>query len=213
MTAAVWFAAALIFAGAAAIAFKRLRPRRAAAALMLVLAVGAAAFRQIFLALMLGGFALSLWRARRPDGAAPTPGQQSEIRTAGLSMTLDHDSGSMDGEVLAGPLSGARLSDLSAQQLQALAAFFAEDADSLALLLAYLDRRRGAGADPDAPPPAQTAMTEAEAYRVLGLDPGASVEEVREAYRRLIRRVHPDLGGSGTLAALINAAKERLDPD
>ena len=55
-------------------------------------------------------------------------------------------------------------------------------------------------------------MTEAEAYRVLGLAPGASLEEVRAAYRRLIRRVHPDLGGSSPLAAMLNAAKELLDP-
>lgn len=56
-------------------------------------------------------------------------------------------------------------------------------------------------------------MTEAEAYRLLGLAPGASREEVRAAHRRLIRRVHPDLGGSSALAALLNAARERLDPD
>ena len=49
--------------------------------------------------------------------------------------------------------------------------------------------------------------------QVLGLAPGASVEDVRAAYRRLIRRVHPDLGGTSALAALLNAAKERLDPD
>jgi curved DNA-binding protein CbpA len=55
-------------------------------------------------------------------------------------------------------------------------------------------------------------MTEAEAYRVLGLAPGASLEEVREAYRRLMKRVHPDLGGSSALAAMLNAAKEILDP-
>jgi curved DNA-binding protein CbpA len=55
-------------------------------------------------------------------------------------------------------------------------------------------------------------MTEAEAYRVLGLPQGASIEEVRAAYRRLIRRVHPDLGGSSALAAMLNAAKELLDP-
>ncbi len=55
-------------------------------------------------------------------------------------------------------------------------------------------------------------MTEAEAYRILGLEPGASIGEVRDAYRRLMRRVHPDLGGSDALAALLNAAKERLDP-
>ena len=56
-------------------------------------------------------------------------------------------------------------------------------------------------------------MTEAEAYRVLGLAPGASREAVRAAHSRLIRRVHPDLGGSSTLAALINAARDLLDRD
>jgi curved DNA-binding protein CbpA len=55
-------------------------------------------------------------------------------------------------------------------------------------------------------------MTEAEAYRVLGLDPGASLEEVRAAYHRLMKRVHPDLGGSGALAAMLNEAKQVLDP-
>ena len=55
-------------------------------------------------------------------------------------------------------------------------------------------------------------MSEAEALRVLGLAPGAGLEEVRAAHRRLIRRVHPDLGGSDALAAMINAAKARLDP-
>ena len=56
-------------------------------------------------------------------------------------------------------------------------------------------------------------MSEAQALRILGLEPGASVEDVREAYRRLIRRAHPDLGGSSGLAAMINEAKARLDPD
>ena len=55
-------------------------------------------------------------------------------------------------------------------------------------------------------------MSEAEAYRVLGLSPGASLDEVRLAYRRLMKRVHPDLGGSGVLAAMLNEAKQVLDP-
>ncbi len=125
-------------------------------------------------------------------------------------MTLDHDSGAMDGEVRTGRFRGARLSALSPTEVQDLVAEFeaAGDHDSLALLLAWLDRR---GTPHQAPPPSGT-MTEAEAYRVLGLAPGASVEEVRSAYRRLMRRVHPDLGGSSPLAAMLNAAKELLDP-
>ena len=136
-------------------------------------------------------------------------------------MTLDHDSGRMDGEVTAGAYRGARLSELAADDLDRLMAEFeAEgDDDSRALLFAWLERHgRRRGSDhatdhgPAPPPPDAANMTEAEAYRILGLAPGASVEEVRAAYSRLIRRVHPDLGGSSTLAALINAAKELLDP-
>ena len=127
-------------------------------------------------------------------------------------MTLDHATGLMDGEVTAGRMQGARLSELSTADLQGLVAEFdaAGDEESLALLLAYLDRR--GTAREASPPPGQPPMTEAEAYRVLGLAPGASLEEVRTAYRRLIKRVHPDLGGSSALAALLNAAKEILDP-
>ena len=118
----------------------------------------------------------------------------------------------MDGEVTSGPERGAWLSQLGAPELQALAARFeAEgDEDSLSLLLAWMERHRRPR-DPAAASP-EGAMTEAEAYRVLGLAQGASVEEVRAAYRRLMRKVHPDLGGSSALAALLNAAKERLDP-
>jgi DnaJ-domain-containing protein 1 len=127
-------------------------------------------------------------------------------------MTLDHATGLMDGEVTTGPERGAWLSRLGAPELQALAARFeAEgDEDSLSLLLAWMERHRRPRDSASAS--SEGAMTEAEAYRVLGLAEGASVEEVRAAYRRLIRKVHPDLGGSSALAALLNAAKERLDP-
>lgn len=61
------------------------------------------------------------------------------------------------------------------------------------------------------PPPApRTAMSKAEALAVLGLKPGASASDVREAYRRLMKDYHPDKGGSDYLAAKINAAKDLL---
>ncbi len=49
-----------------------------------------------------------------------------------------------------------------------------------------------------------------EAYRVLGLPPGASREEIKAAHRRLMQRVHPDHGGSDELAARVNKAKDLL---
>jgi hypothetical protein len=49
-----------------------------------------------------------------------------------------------------------------------------------------------------------------EARSILGVDAAAGRAEVQEAYRRLIRRAHPDLGGSTGLAARVNAARDRL---
>jgi DnaJ-domain-containing protein 1 len=210
MTLPVWGVLLLVALGAAILVARRLPPRQAVAVLLFVAAGALAAARQLVLAVPLFGIALKLWH----DGAraTPRPGGRSEVKSAGLRMTLDHETGELDGEVTAGPFAGARLSALSAEELGRLYEEFeaAGDADSLALLHAWLDR---SGREPPEPPPAaDRPMTEAEAYRVLGLAPGASVEEVRAAYRRLMKRVHPDLGGSGALAAMLNEAKKVLDP-
>lgn len=49
-----------------------------------------------------------------------------------------------------------------------------------------------------------------EAYDILGLEDGASEEDIREAYLRLMKKVHPDQKGSDWLARKINAAKDLL---
>ncbi|MGF1510119.1 MAG: J domain-containing protein [Myxococcota bacterium] len=53
------------------------------------------------------------------------------------------------------------------------------------------------------------------AYRVLGLHDGASIEAVRSAYRALARRHHPDaVGGCHETFLLVQAAYRVLtDPD
>jgi len=208
MTPLAWAALFVLGLGMAAVVLTRLPPRKALAAVVLAAAGGLALARVLPLAVPVAAIGLGLWRSAP---SAPTPGGNSEVESPGLRMTLDHDSGEMDGEVRTGRFRGARLSALSPTEVQDLVAEFeaAGDHDSLALLLAWLDRR---GTPHQAPPPPSATMTEAEAYRVLGLAPGASVEEVRSAYRRLMRRVHPDLGGSSPLAAMLNAAKELLDP-
>jgi DnaJ family protein C protein 19 len=53
-------------------------------------------------------------------------------------------------------------------------------------------------------------MTRQEAFEVLGLQPNASVTEIREAHRRLMRGAHPDAGGSDWLAARVNQARDIL---
>jgi hypothetical protein len=49
-----------------------------------------------------------------------------------------------------------------------------------------------------------------DARRLLGVGDGASLEEIRSAHRRLIAKVHPDLGGSAELAERVNVARDTL---
>ncbi len=53
-------------------------------------------------------------------------------------------------------------------------------------------------------------MSREEAYQVLGVEPDASEQDIKEAYHRLIGNLHPDKGGSTYLAAKINEAKDVL---
>lgn len=68
------------------------------------------------------------------------------------------------------------------------------------MVYAWLKRRIGSAA----------AMPAAEARALLGVGEGASLQEIREAHRRLIARVHPDTGGSAELATRVNAARDAL---
>lgn len=219
MTAPLWASLVLAAFGALALLFQTQPRPRAFAVLAFAVALGLAVTRLVPLAVAAAMLGLWLWRGmpvsaggrRRPGGWPGSRPQPAEVASAGLRMTLDRVTGEMDGEVLAGPLAGRRLSELGPDEIRALAQAFeaSSDEDSLSLLLAWLDR---AGRRDEAMSAPAGPMTEAEAYRVLGLSPGASLDEVRAAYRRLMRRVHPDLGGSGGLAAMLNAAKEVLDP-
>ncbi len=216
MTAALWLGLVLLAAGAVAILVPRLSRDQRFAGLLFAAAAVLAVLRLFALAVPLGLFAFGLWRKAAPIPADRASGQ-SEVASAGLRMTLDRASGEIDGTVLAGRFAGVRLSALSPADLRQLARGYEQDGDeeSLALLLAYLERRGIPREDPDDGGGAASGgpMSQAEALEVLGLAPGASRAEVRDAYRRLIRRVHPDLGGSNPLASLLNRARAVLDPD
>jgi hypothetical protein len=145
-------------------------------------------------------------------------GQRSRVATSLIAMELDHDSGQMDGEVLAGGFKGRKLSSLSLTEAQSLHAQCAGVADqSRALFEAWIHRSHpewraqwNAGTGGGSQAGASPKMTRAEALAILGLKEGAGADEIRAAHRRLMTAAHPDLGGSDYLAAKINEAKEYL---
>lgn len=160
---------------------------------------------------------------RQGRSARSAGGRRSTVRSPMLAMTLDHDSGEMDGEVLSGPLRGRALSSLSQEEfLDLLQQCRASDTDSSRLLETYLDKRFGARWRADDPQRQQrtntsgeesrdnASMSREEALAILGLEAGAEREEIIDAHRRLMQRNHPDRGGSTWLAARINEAKTVL---
>ncbi|WP_279357031.1 DnaJ domain-containing protein [Methylobacterium indicum] len=164
-------------------------------------------------------FGLGRMGLGRFGGASPRADAVSRVRSALLEMELDHATGAMRGTVLAGPLAGQALDGLAQPRLVALLSECrASDPEGARLLEAYLDRRFAgwrvdAEADRDSRPggAAQPGpMTEEEAYQILGLQRGAPLEDVRRAHRTLMKRLHPDQGGSDYLAARVNAAKDFL---
>src|SRR5215510_8011095 len=151
------------------------------------------------------------------DRTQKSAGQVSRVRSAFVEMELDHDSGAMRGRILAGPHEGASLDTLDVATL--VACLPGIDEESRALLMAYLDRREprwrenvqgDAAAGTGHPAWSSGKMTEEEAYQILGLQPGASAEEIGRAHRSLMKKLHPDQGGSTYLASRVNEAKDVL---
>jgi hypothetical protein len=176
---------------------------------------------EIGIAIPLGAFGLGLlgWLPFGPAGFSRrtqnSSGQASRVRSGMLEMELDHDTGKMRGRFTAGPHDGRDLDSIDVASLAKLLPTL--DEESRALLLAYLDRRDPAWtehAQGDAASrraaPFGGKMTEEEAYQILGLQPGASAGDVSRAHRSLMKKLHPDQGGSTYLAARVNEAKDVL---
>jgi hypothetical protein len=149
-------------------------------------------------------------------GAQRSPGQTSRVRSQFLDMSLDHDSGGLEGQIVAGPYAGHSLAEFDLPQLTAMIPGF--DAESVSLLESYLDRRfpawrqdaQGNTAGGQSRPAASGKMTDEEAYQILGLQPGAGRDDIGRAHRALMKKLHPDQGGSTYLAARVNEAKDTL---
>jgi hypothetical protein len=118
--------------------------------------------------------------------------------------------------ILEGSYKDWLLDELDRQQLDELMAFCQqEDADSAQLLASYFEQRfpdddRQNEGHEQSPGGASAGLTQAEALSLLGLEEGATREEIIAAHRALIQKLHPDRGGSDYLAAKINEAKDFL---
>jgi hypothetical protein len=150
----------------------------------------------------------------RNVGAGASPGRASTARSAMIEMRLDHDSGAMTGRVLAGAYAGRAVETLSRPELLSLRQELArDDPDGVNLLEAYLDRRFAGWREADQGKRQARgggAMSRRDALEVLGLAEGASAADIIRAHRTLMKKFHPDHGGSTALAARVNQAKDVL---
>ena len=181
---------------------------------------------RVGIAAALAGMAASFagWRSLgpgaasfRPTGAGgPRAGRVSTAKSAMIEMRLDHDTGAMTGVVLSGAFAGQALDALSRPDLVRLREeLLRDDPDGLNLLEAYLDRRfagwrEAEEGERDSRRARPGAMSRREAYEVLGLPEGAGAAEIIRAHRTLMKKFHPDHGGSTALAARVNQAKDVL---
>ena len=186
-------------------------------------ALGAAGFGFWMLGTSSGGmlrqFSPSNWNrsaTRRRAGA-------SRVRSAAIETTLDQSTGQITGFCLAGPFAGRALGDLSPTDGVGLYRWcLGADPEGARLLETYFDRRfpgwRQAADDRANDGRAEAGfrreraarMPDRVAYQILGLAEGASGEDITRAHRRLMKKHHPDHGGTTEMAARVNEAKDVL---
>ncbi|KQP42183.1 J domain-containing protein [Methylobacterium sp. Leaf106] len=195
--------------------------RRIGGYVLLALAGVAAVRGRIELAILFGGVAF--WFLDGVDAVVAR--LRGLFRRASVSrptivlFEVMPDGRTADGIVQIGPYAGRRLSQLpEAALMQILAVCRKADRIAGRRLQTYLDGRTAAGRedaerDSDARsrrPPDPGAMTQEEAHQILGLQSGATLQQIRTAHRTLMKRWHPDQGGTVEGASRINAARDRL---
>ena len=172
----------------------------------------------VWVALLLFGTALwLLGRASRRASGART--NVSRVRSAMIEMDYHQANGTMVGRIIAGPHEGTGLECLDLAQCETVHAMCRrDDPDGARLLEAYLHRRfpgwrpaaHGDGDAWEGRARSTGRMSEDEAYEVLGLRRGASRDEIVRTHRAVMKKWHPDQGGTADLAARANEAKEVL---
>ncbi len=151
-------------------------------------------------------------RAAQQSVTAPT----NKLETPHIIVRVNANTRAMNGEVRQGTFAGMHLEQLAADDLlDLLAELRKTDQRSASVLMTYLDhtqledwRARFRARFTKT----KEQMAREEALQILGLKEGASDDDIKAAYRRLMGRLHPDTGGTDYLAAKVNMAKDLLLP-
>lgn len=140
----------------------------------------------------------------------------NKLETPFILLRVNANTRAMNGEVRRGTFAGMQLEQLAGDDLlDLLAEFRKSDKRSADILMTYLDhtalddwraRYRARFTK------TKEQMARDEALQILGLKEGASADDIKAAYRRLMGRLHPDAGGTDYLAAKVNTAKDLLLP-
>lgn len=134
--------------------------------------------------------------------------KQSQVQTASLNMTLDHQRSALDGSIEQGPFTGQKLSKLSEEDLKVYRQWCEQnDPDAVTLLDNYHQFRFG---EQSTKAHHGQGLSLDDARAILGLKPPYDRDEVIKAHRSLMQKLHPDRGGNDFLAGQLNAAKDRL---
>ena len=133
-----------------------------------------------------------------------------------ILLRINAHTRAMNGEVLRGTFGGMQLEQLAFDDLMDLLAELRKmDKRSADVLMTYLDHTQMEDWRPKYRAKftkTKEQMAREEALQILGLKEGATEDDIKAAYRRLMSRLHPDMGGTDYLAAKVNAAKDMLLP-
>lgn len=135
----------------------------------------------------------------------------TKLTTKWLIVQYDFGNKTLDAQITQGEFEGQRLSQLSDTQLQSLLKQCKSDLQSRAAVHAFIAMQNSP--DPNGQASNQltpNSLSKQQAYEILGLNEDANEQEIKQAHKRLMQKLHPDRGGSTYLAAQINAAKDTL---
>jgi len=136
----------------------------------------------------------------------------TRFTTQWLVVEYDMATRTLDASITKGQFEGKKLSQLSESELSSLLEELKDDFQSRAAVNAFVMARNGGRYEQNKQPPPNVngKMTLSQAYEILDISPDATDDEVKQAHKRLMQKLHPDRGGSSYLAAQINSAKDTL---